>query len=732
MQEMLARLLRQREPITEEEAQAMMPQSDPAQETYNFGSSIALAPAGMTSLMADALRRTGVMDEQSVLPEVPPRTPELEEIPGTYEWGMEQVGADPYAPESILGSFIDPTAMAGLAAMRVGKNVRKLADSYFTDDALDSVRYLDKKGNPQPRNKSREMLVYMSPDEFLQMAERIPSPDSYKAERVQNLLESKKPFNSVPFLDFTTDSSSGMAQVVGHEGRHRAMALRERGVEKIPVVLRSQGSSRGPEIRWSHQEPTDFDYVENWPTHLSGETQIGGKSPTMEFPVQRDLTQQEIARQLREGQIGQFETTTPGRIRNETLANEGYTVDLMTGEVPKKGIMMGTYANDSGKTGVLKNARMTTKDVRAWVKKNAKALEKLDNYLGTWINKRDKALYLDVSKRFPADEKGRRAATVFGEKTGQEKGWNLAEFEETPVGNWDEFIRGDEVAGRIDEMARIGREFMDQQKTKEWWDVYGTIFEEVYGPENMEVLMGLIATSSTATPPIENIRVASEYMRRHLLGEPLIQPDWRAPAGLETFTEGRKMPMESTRAPNLKKVEEGRFDELRREKVNDMYRAQAGDPDASVMDRYYTRIAEKPSEGIYTGKKAGEFDAPTKYRHRYKDIQKIMAEAAKKAGVDARRFSADVWVGMREVAKKTGELFGEKIGDQATGPSYGIADIFSDLIESKARFLDISVDEMKARLAAGDENLLSLILATPLGAWLYSRVQTETYNEDVS
>lgn len=549
------------EGLTEEEARRKFAESvpDPLEELYNLGSAAALSGAGVTSLIADALRSTGMYDEESVIEGVPDSRPELSEFPGTYEWGMEQVGADPYAGESMIGTFFDPASMASILPAKV------------------------------------------------------------------------------------------------------------------------------------------------------------------------------MAQALREGKIGQYATTTPGRIRNRTMADEGYTVNLMTGEVPTTGIMMGTYANDSGKTGVLERARMTTKTVRDWVKKNADALSTVDNYLGTWIEKPDNTLYLDVSKRFPADDKGLRAATVFGEKTGQHGGWNLAEKELTPVGNWSEFIHSDEMAGRMDEMARIGRDYMNQQETKEWWKTYGTVIEEVYGKQNMETVMGLIASTSPNSPPVENLRVATEYMRRYLKGEPLVQPGWTNPVAGEGFAKGRQMPMEKSRAKNLRRVEEGRFEDLQAEKVNDMYRAQAGDPDASVMDRWYTRLAEDPDKGIFTGAVAGQFDSPTKARNRYRELQAVIAEAAKKAGQDANNFSADIWVGMRETAKNTGKLFGQKMKPaSAKGPSYGLADIFTDLLESKARFLNMSVSELKGRLAAGDANLLSLILATPLGAWLYSRVQSESHNEDLS
>jgi len=554
MERLLSRMLRQEPQISEEEARRLLAEQmsdDPLGELYNFGSAAAMSGAGLTSLAADAVRSTGLLDEEAVLEEVPPRRPELSEIPGTYEWGMEQVGAEPYAPESFVGSLMDPGSLA--------------------------------------------------------MAGAIPA--------------------------------------------------------KV------------------------------------------------------------MANALREGKIGQYPTTTAGRIRNRTKDNGGYTVDLMTGEIPTSGIMMGTYANDSGKTGVFKDAKMVSKDVSDWVKKNAKALSEVDNHLGTWISQADNTLYMDVAKRFAPEEL--RKATKFGEETGQLAGFNLGTFEETPVGNWQQFVNSDEFAQRMDDMARIGREYMDQQPTKEWWDVYGTLFEEIYGTERIEQLVGFVASTSPRTDPTTNMRVASEYMRRLLKGEDIIQPNWRRPEGTQAGTPGAKMPMEQQRKKNLELSAEGRYKELTGPKVNDMARALAGDPDAAVMDRWYARGTEKPEAGVFTGPDEAVIPPSKKWMgyEPYEEAKNAVSRAARKAGRDPRDFSADAWVGMREVAKNTGELFGQKMKSSAiAGESKGIADLFTDLVESKAKFLGISVSEMKARLAAGDANLLSMMLATPIGAWLFAQV----------
>ena len=52
--------------------------------------------------------------------------------------------------------------------------------------------------------------------------------------------------------------------MVGHEGRHRARALKERGVNRIPVVIESDN------IRWQKQADDSPDRVD-FPQFLMGE-----------------------------------------------------------------------------------------------------------------------------------------------------------------------------------------------------------------------------------------------------------------------------------------------------------------------------------------------------------------------------------------------------------------------------------------------------------------------------
>ena len=416
--------------------------------------------------------------------------------------------------------------------------------------------------------------------------------------------------------------------------------------------------------------------------------------------------------------LSNFATTTPGRIVNQTNKNQGYTVNLATGEVPNSGLMMGKYANDDPRNFVLDEFRRS--DAEEFAKKNKNALKRTDQYLGTWLNKApegDDKYYLDVSKRFPDDKI--RNATKFGEKTGQKAGFNVTTGEEFPVGKWEEFIETPEFYSRMDKMYKKGGEYMSQFPAKQWWDMHGdSSFNRVYGEKNLPQVAGYMGSTAPNAAPTENTRTMSEYMRRFIKGERTIQPNWRVPEGTVSRNAGKKIGMEKGRRKNLVLSSQGRYEELGGNKVRSEAKALMGDPDAMVFDRHQVRLSEKPSEGVYAGTTEGVMPSERKKTPSalYDKLGDSFKKAAAKTGDNARDYSARVWVGIRETIKDNWELFGETYQKGSIqGPSKSYADIFDDLISEKAKKLGITVLEMEERLRKGDAELLSAILAAPAG-----------------
>jgi len=120
---------------------------------------------------------------------------------------------------------------------------------------------------------SREILVDMPIRDFLKVAEKVSPDDPQRADSrkiTKELVEKGTPFRSIPSLTFE-NSGDGTAKVVGHEGRHRAMALLAEGEDTIPVVLHSYGG-KGGSIRWGQQnDPDSFDYKDVLPDRLKSE-----------------------------------------------------------------------------------------------------------------------------------------------------------------------------------------------------------------------------------------------------------------------------------------------------------------------------------------------------------------------------------------------------------------------------------------------------------------------------
>lgn len=136
------------------------------------------------------------------------------------------------------------------------------ADQYFSEDALVRARY--------DNGMSRERLVYMDIEDFLALARN--GFDAAKERTVSLLLRDNIPLESIPYLKVDNDAKKGEDvgmsqsaknwQVTGHEGRHRARALRELGLKEVPVVIchstmRWEKSKNRPKYIWAEKPKTD-------------------------------------------------------------------------------------------------------------------------------------------------------------------------------------------------------------------------------------------------------------------------------------------------------------------------------------------------------------------------------------------------------------------------------------------------------------------------------------------
>lgn len=77
-----------------------------------------------------------------------------------------------------------------------------------------------------------EKLVAMSPDKFLSLAGKLVAQDNAAVEILKQKMSGGKHLDAL-WLDVDINKN----KVQRHEGRHRALAAKELGIKKVPVIL---------------------------------------------------------------------------------------------------------------------------------------------------------------------------------------------------------------------------------------------------------------------------------------------------------------------------------------------------------------------------------------------------------------------------------------------------------------------------------------------------------------
>ena len=119
------------------------------------------------------------------------------------------------------------------------------ANKPFKQESLDMYTKSD------AQEYSDGKTLYMSPDEFLEMATPLfnstKEVDPYYSEQLEsgNKME-------VPYLSASYDGKTGDAKITEHEGRHRAETLRKKGTKLMPVRFRMIGreGDRFDDVFW--------------------------------------------------------------------------------------------------------------------------------------------------------------------------------------------------------------------------------------------------------------------------------------------------------------------------------------------------------------------------------------------------------------------------------------------------------------------------------------------------
>lgn len=91
--------------------------------------------------------------------------------------------------------------------------------------------------------KSRTGLTWITPRDFLKLTPVVEKPD---IDYYVNLIRSGQPIENIPFL--RTEQVGDMFKVVGHEGRHRCMAIVRLNIRgNIPVLITDR------DTRWEEE-----------------------------------------------------------------------------------------------------------------------------------------------------------------------------------------------------------------------------------------------------------------------------------------------------------------------------------------------------------------------------------------------------------------------------------------------------------------------------------------------
>ena len=153
----------------------------------------------------------------------------------------------PVASAILAGTITPEQAQAGVVTKAARESMLKYFDEAEVDNAIRQAG----------SSKSREALTQMNIDDFLALAK-----EGYSPAKAAGISDVSK-FDDLPFLNIR--SEDGIANITGHEGRHRARRLKELGESTMPVRIKS-------DIRWDQQnDPKLWDYEQDYPQILFNE-----------------------------------------------------------------------------------------------------------------------------------------------------------------------------------------------------------------------------------------------------------------------------------------------------------------------------------------------------------------------------------------------------------------------------------------------------------------------------
>lgn len=151
----------------------------------------------------------------------------------------------------VIERFILPARAFVERGAKVGRDMAAAAAFSRSEEAPWRARWSDKRiddllgryAYPADPRRTRAYAAKISPGEFLDATTPAKDRAQLEAESVEldadRLAGEKQPI----FLEVEPGSEEGTYRVVGHEGRHRMVALRNAGIDSVPVAIVMRGES---------------------------------------------------------------------------------------------------------------------------------------------------------------------------------------------------------------------------------------------------------------------------------------------------------------------------------------------------------------------------------------------------------------------------------------------------------------------------------------------------------